>query len=100
MPIEKLLVGLSFLCLVGTSAAVYASDSKSLTLTQIGRYSAGVSTNPDEPRAEISAFDPSSKRLFSINLNLRQLDILDLSPLKRLCWSRQCPSGASRTALL
>jgi hypothetical protein len=56
-----------------------ASDSKSITLKQIGRYSAGASTVPDEPRAEIAAYDPASKRLFSINLNLRQLDVLDLS---------------------
>lgn len=82
MAIERLLVGvglLSLFSIIGTSVAVEASDSKSITLTQIGRYSAGVSTNPDEPRAEISAFDADSKRLFSINLNLRQLDVLDLS---------------------
>jgi DNA-binding beta-propeller fold protein YncE len=48
-------------------------------LKQIGRYSVGVSSNPDEPRTEISAFDATSKRLFSIDLNLRQLDVLDLT---------------------
>jgi hypothetical protein len=82
MVIERLLMGvglLSVFSIVGISVTVEASDSRSITLKQIGRYSAGVSTNPDEPRAEISAFDANSKRLFSINLNLRQLDILDLS---------------------
>jgi len=73
-----MLIGLSLLSFVGTSAAG-ASDSPSITLKQIGRYSAGASTNPDEPRTEIAAYDPASKRLFSINLNLRQLDVLDLS---------------------
>ena len=82
MVIERLLMGvglLSLFSIIGTSVTVEASDSRSIALKQIGRYSAGVSTNPDEPRAEISAFDAGSKRLFSINLNLRQLDILDLS---------------------
>lgn len=82
MVIERLRMGvgiLSLFSIIGTSVTVEASDSRSITLKQIGRYSAGVSTNPDEPRAEISAFDANSKRLFSINLNLRQLDILDLT---------------------
>ena len=82
MVIERLLMGvglLSLFSIIGTSVTVEASDSRSIALKQIGRYSAGVSTNPDAPRAEISAFDAGSKRLFSINLNLRQLDILDLS---------------------
>lgn len=82
MVIERLLMGvglLSLFSIIGTSVTVEASDSRSIALKQIGRYSAGVSTNPDEPRAEISSFDAGSKRLFSINLNLRQLDILDLS---------------------
>lgn len=74
-----LLIGVALLTIMGTSGAVDAADSKSINLTQIGRYNAGVSTNPDEPRAEISAFDAATKRLFSINLNLRQLDVLDLS---------------------
>ena len=82
MVIERLLMGvgvLSLFSIIGTSVTVEASDSRLIILKQIGRYSAGVSTNPDEPRAEISAFDADSKRLFSINLNLRQLDILDLT---------------------
>lgn len=79
MAIERLLVGVGLLGIVGTAVSVDASDSKTITLKEIGRYSAGASTDPDEPRAEISAFDPASKRLFSINLNLRQLDVLDLS---------------------
>ena len=79
MAIERLLVGLGLLGIVGTAVPVDASDMKTITLKQIGRYSAGPSTNPDEPRVEISAYDSASKRLFSINLNLRQLDVLDLS---------------------
>lgn len=78
MGMERLFVGVGLVTLLGGSVSVEASDSTSITLKQIGRYSAGVSTNPDEPRTEISAFDPTSKRLFSINLNLRQLDVLDL----------------------
>jgi 2',3'-cyclic-nucleotide 2'-phosphodiesterase / 3'-nucleotidase / 5'-nucleotidase len=79
MKFEQAIVGIGLLCVMGLPMTVEASDSKSITLKQIGRYSAGASTVPDEPRAEIAAYDPASKRLFSINLNLRQLDVLDLS---------------------
>ena len=78
MAMKRFLVGVGLVTFLGASITVEASDSTSITLKQIGRYSAGVSTNPDEPRTEISAFDPTAKRLFSINLNLRQLDVLDL----------------------
>jgi len=80
MVFERFLIGVSLLTVpLGTATLAEALDSQSISLKQIGRYSAGASTNPDEPRAEISAFDPTSKRLFSINLNLRQLDVLDLT---------------------
>ena len=79
MKIEQVFVGIGLLSVMGLPLLAQASDSPSITLKQIGRYSAGASTNPDEPRTEIAAYDPASKRLFSINLNLRQLDVLDLS---------------------
>jgi hypothetical protein len=79
MKFEQAIVGIGLLSAIGLPISVQASDSKSITLKQIGRYSAGISTVPDEPRTEIAAYDPASKRLFSINLNLRQLDVLDLS---------------------
>lgn len=78
MGMERLFAGVGLVALLGSPITVEASDPAQITLKQIGRYSAGVSTNPDEPRTEISAFDPTSKRLFSINLNLRRLDVLDL----------------------
>ena len=76
---KQLLMGVGLLGIVGTAVIVEASDSKTITLQQIGRYSAGASTDPDEARAEITAYDPASKRLFSINLNQRRLDVLDIS---------------------
>jgi hypothetical protein len=79
MKIEQVFVGIGLLSAMGLPLLAQASDSKSITLKQIGRYSAGASTVPDQPRAEIAAFDAKSKRLFSINLNLRQMDVLDLS---------------------
>ena len=78
MGMERLFAGVGLVTLLGASVSVAASDPAQITLKQIGRYSAGVSTNPEEPRTEISAFDAISKRLFSINLNLRRLDVLDL----------------------
>jgi hypothetical protein len=79
MKIERAIVGIGLLSVMGMPMFAEASDSTSITLKQIGRYSAGASTVPDEPRTEIAAYDPASKRLFSINLNLRQLEVLDLS---------------------
>ncbi|MGE0470469.1 MAG: choice-of-anchor I family protein [Nitrospira sp.] len=93
MAIERLLVGVGLLGIVGTAVTVDASDSKTIILKEIGRYSAGISTNPDEPRTEISAFDPASKRLFSINLNLRQLDVLDLSAPETPVLVQEVPLG-------
>ena len=75
MKFEQLVVGIGLLSAIGMPISVEAKDSKSITLKQIGRYSAGGTTT----RAEISAYDPGSKRLFSVNLALQQLDILDLS---------------------
>jgi hypothetical protein len=75
MKFEQLVVSLGLLSAIGLPICVEAADSKSITLKQIGRYSAGGTTT----RAEISAYDPGTKRLFSINLALQQLDILDLS---------------------
>jgi hypothetical protein len=73
---EQEIVGIGLLSVLGLPISVQASDSKAITLKQIGRYSAGIGTTT---RAEISAFDPMTKRLFSINLELKQLDIVDIS---------------------
>ncbi|RPH81442.1 MAG: hypothetical protein EHM80_02350 [Nitrospiraceae bacterium] len=79
MKFEQAIVGIGLLSVMGLPMSAEAKDSKSITLKQIGRYSAGVSTTPDEPRTEIADYDPASKQLFSINLNLRQLEVLNLS---------------------
>ncbi len=94
MNVERMFVGISLLGLVVTSIAADASAAQSITLKQIGRYSAGTGTAADEPRAEIAAFDPASKRLFSINLNLRQLDVLDLSAPESPVPVQAIPLGA------
>ena len=75
MKFEQLVVGIGLLSVIGLPISAEAKDSKPITLKQIGRYSAGGTTT----RTEISAYDPGSKRLFSVNLALQQLDILDLS---------------------
>jgi hypothetical protein len=55
-----------------------ADAAGSITLNFIGRYNAGTSTVADEPRTEIAAYDPTTKRVFSVNLNERRLDVLDI----------------------
>ena len=75
MKFEQLVVGIGLLSVMGLPMFAVAADVKSITLKQIGRYSAGGTTTS----AEISVYDPGTKRLFSINLALQRLDILDLS---------------------
>jgi 2',3'-cyclic-nucleotide 2'-phosphodiesterase (5'-nucleotidase family) len=48
----------------------------SIELTPIGTYETGIF---DEGAAEINAYDPGSQRLFVINANAAQIDVLDLS---------------------
>ncbi|MGH8525110.1 MAG: choice-of-anchor I family protein, partial [Gammaproteobacteria bacterium] len=55
--------------------AAHAKQPKQITLTPIGRYSAG----PGIERAEIAAYDPVTKRIFSINPTLARVDVLDIS---------------------
>ena len=79
---ERILLASVLLGLITMAIPAEAKKEGSLSLTPIGRYDAGASTGPDaddEPRTEIASFDPASKRLFSVNLNQRQLDVLDLS---------------------
>ena len=52
----------------------HAKQPKQITLTPIGRYSAG----PGIESAEIAAYDPGTKRIFSINPTLLQVDVLDI----------------------
>ena len=75
MKFVQAIVGIGLLSVIGVPMSVEAKDSKSITLKQIGRYSADGTTT----RAEISAYDSGTKRLFSINLELKQLDIVDIS---------------------
>jgi DNA-binding beta-propeller fold protein YncE len=51
-----------------------AKRSKQITLTQIGRYLAG-----GIERAEIAAYDPATKQIFSINPAESRIDVLDIS---------------------
>jgi Choice-of-anchor I domain len=54
--------------------AAHAKQPKQITLTPIGRYNAGGMES-----AEIAAYDPATKRIFSINPTLAQVDVLDIS---------------------
>ena len=73
-------------CIAGLLLAVTSgmpilasATSDPITLNLLGRYSAGASTAADEPRTEISSYDPGTKRVFSVNLNQRRLDVVDIS---------------------
>jgi hypothetical protein len=59
--------------------AAHAKQPRQITLTPIGRFNAG----PDIERAEIAAYDPATKRIFSINPSinptLARVDVLDIS---------------------
>ena len=64
--------------LLGIAILSYSADAKQpkqITLTPLGRYSAG----PGIERAEIAAYDPATRRIFSINPTLARVDVLDIS---------------------
>ena len=66
------------MALLGIAILSYAADAKQpkqITLAPIGRYSAG----PGIERAEIAAYDPATRRIFSINPTLARVDVLDIS---------------------
>src|SRR5262249_40437066 len=90
---RQIVVAACLSCLIGTPMLAAAKDPKSITLAQIGRYNAGISSVADEPRTEIAAFDPATKRLFSVNLNQRQLDVLDLSSPATPVLAQSVPLG-------
>lgn len=58
-----------------------AKNEKTISLTPIGRYSAGPSASQPVllPRAEIAAYDPATNRLFAINADQSRIDVLDIS---------------------
>lgn len=56
-------------------SAANAKEPKEITLTPIGRYNAG----PGIERAEIAAYDPITKQIFSINPTLSRVDVLGIS---------------------
>lgn len=57
--------------------SVDAKQPKQITLTPIGRYDA--SPGNETERAEIAAYDPATRRIFSINPALSRVDVLDIS---------------------
>src|SRR4030095_16008203 len=64
------LLGIAILC-----PTANAKQPKQISLTPIGRYSAG----PGSERAEIAAYDPATRQIFSINPTLARVDVLDIS---------------------
>jgi hypothetical protein len=64
--------------LLGIAILSYSADAKQpkqISLTPIGRYSAGSVFE----RAEIAAYDPETRRIFSINPEQSRVDVLDIS---------------------
>jgi 2',3'-cyclic-nucleotide 2'-phosphodiesterase / 3'-nucleotidase / 5'-nucleotidase len=75
MLFKIMVVGLLGGVVLAVPKPVQAAKEKSITLTQIGRYSAGAGGT----RAEIAAYDPATKRIFAINAAQFRLDVLDIS---------------------
>ncbi len=82
MKSTKILWALLLGALLATTANAAQADkdkgkknANGITLTEIGRYSAGAGGT----RAEIAAYDPATNRLFAINLAQSQIDVLDIS---------------------
>jgi hypothetical protein len=73
--IEITACSLALLGILVHCPAAEAKQPKQITLTSIGRYSAG----PGIESAEIAAYDPATQRIFSINPTLSRVDVLDIS---------------------
>jgi len=69
--------------------AAQAKQPRQITLTPIGRYNAG----PGIESAEIAAYDPATKRIFSINPTLTRVDVLDISDPTDPVLARPIPLG-------
>jgi DNA-binding beta-propeller fold protein YncE len=75
---RRLRTTIRVVALLGIAILSHSADAKQpkqITLTPIGRYSAG----PGIERAEIAAYDPATRRIFSINPTLFRVDVLDIS---------------------
>jgi hypothetical protein len=59
----------------GGGAAPAAAGS----LTPVGTYASGLAFDGDYGAAEIPAYDPRTKRVFVVNAQKRQIDVLDIS---------------------
>jgi hypothetical protein len=55
--------------------SAHAKQPKQITLSPIGRFDPG----PGSEGAEIAAYDPATRRIFSINAASSQVDVLDIS---------------------
>lgn len=63
-------------CLTLTASSLQAAAPGGVTLTPIGTYATGMF---DEAAAEIPAYDPFTQRLFVVNAEAPQIDVLDIS---------------------
>jgi choice-of-anchor I-like protein len=73
--LESMICVVALLGIAILHPAANAKQPKQITLTPIGRYNAG----PGIERAEIAAYDPATKRIFSINPTPALVDVLDIS---------------------
>ena len=60
----------------GSGQLLGAPPPKELTLAPIGVYRTGWF---DQGGSEIAAYDPETKRLFSVNLKDQRVDVIDMS---------------------
>src|SRR5262245_22482407 len=74
-------LGLAVLAAVSALAAQVggAAPSASVSLAPIGTYASGVPFDGDFGAAEIPAYDATTKRLFVVNGQQKQIDVLDIS---------------------
>ncbi|MBC7837450.1 MAG: BON domain-containing protein [Nitrospiraceae bacterium] len=100
MTFENAIAGIGLLTMMGLPISVEAADSKSITLKQIGRYSAGASTVPDEPRTEIAAYDPASNRLFDTRSDNKVYDISRPTAPKFVTYVNTAPTDLTPEGLL
>jgi hypothetical protein len=73
------LCAIALLSIALLSQSADAKQPHEISLTAIGRYDASPAPGNEIERAEIAAYDPATRRIFSINPTLARVDVLDIS---------------------
>ena len=74
-----LIVGAVFALAFAAAQSGSASSAATISIQPVGTYATGVPFNGQVGAAEIPAYDPGTRRVFVVNAEQQQIDVLDIS---------------------